>query len=532
MKVPYIQKGKSINVDDKESLHQSRLFRTLMGTIKNKWGRVKTYIEFVDVAFAVLRIIILCGGVGWLIFSAVPPATAQLVSSIFLYLAVYSTLIYLFLFMLPHVKGLIYGLALILDLVFATLLVKVTGGFNSTFINGFYLITALYAFYYGLVPGTLLGAVAAVLYYLSSYGSHDLHWTDFMVRIAFLFLLAVPLGMLSQKLKSDKDKIEHLNSDLQKYIDELREVQEKLIQVEKLSALGRLTADVAHEIRNPLTSIGGFARRLNNKLPEGSREKEYAKIVVAEVDRLERILRDVLSFSREAQFEMEYQELNSAIRESIETYREICNEQSIVLKEKLDPSLPPILIDRDQVRQAVNNLISNAIDVMSSGGVLTVETFMEEFHEVSYVVVDVTDTGPGLPAEALNMIFEPFYTTKEIGAGTGLGLSICKKIMDEHNGLIYALSEPGKGTSFKMYFPYQSEDDGKNVKCWEFHKCGVEKAEGASQMRCPAYPNYGRICWSIAGTFCGKKVSGAIAQKLGNCKKCDFYQRVAMKKDL
>jgi signal transduction histidine kinase len=500
--------------------------------IKSQWKVIKGNIEIADIAFVVLRIIIFCGGIGWLLLSDISPKTFIRVTIIFLYFTIYSVLIYIWLVLSPQKKIRIYGFALFFDLLYASLLVRVTGGFNSSFFNGYYLITALYSFYYGLVPGAVIAAVATVSYFGSSYGIHELHWTDFMVRIAFLFLVAVPLGMLSQKLKIDKIKIVNLNKDLEKSIDELRDVQEKLIQVEKLSAIGRLTADVAHEIRNPLTSIGGFARRLNNKLLQGSREKEYADIVVSEVDRLERILRDVLSFSREAQYDMKLQEINSAVRESVQAFSEICKEQSIVIEEKLDLSLPDILIDRDQVRQAVNNLISNAIDVMSKGGKLSVGTYMEDFHEVNYVVVEVTDTGPGLPSEALHMMFEPFYTTKEIGAGTGLGLSICKKIIDEHNGLIFADSDLGHGTSFKMFFPYQSQEDGRKIKCWEFTKCGVEKAEGAAQMRCPAYPNYGRICWAIAGTFCGKKVSGAIAQKLGNCKKCEFYQRVAVLKEL
>jgi hypothetical protein len=93
-------------------------------------------------------------------------------------------------------------------------------------------------------------------------------------------------------------------------------------------------------------------------------------------------------------------------------------------------------------------------------------------------------------------------------------------------------SELGKGTSFKMFFPYQSEEEGKKIKCWEFNKCGVEMTEGAAGMRCPAYPNYGRICWVVAGTYCGKKVSGVIAQKLGDCHKCEFYEKVVVSKEL
>jgi signal transduction histidine kinase len=309
-------------------------------------------------------------------------------------------------------------------------------------------------------------------------------------------------------------------------------VQGKLIEVEKLSALGRLTADVAHEIRNPLTSIGGFARRLNNKLSAASREKEYAEIVVTEVDRLERILRDVLAFSRDPKSDMGYQNINEIVEASVRTIEGLCRDQSIELDLSLERELPPVILDRDQVRQAVNNLVFNAVDAMADGGRLTIKTSLQRMYEVDFVSVDVTDSGPGLSEEAMSMIFEPFYTTKEIGVGTGLGLSICKKIMDEHNGLIFVESEKGNGTSFKMFFPYQSRENGARISCWEFHKCGVENTEGAAGMRCPAYPNYGRVCWAIAGTFCGQKVSGAIAQKLGDCKKCEFYRRVAMKKEL
>jgi signal transduction histidine kinase len=501
--------------------------------LKKRVEEDRPYIEIADVAFVSLRIIIFCGGLGWLLFSNLPSAALQQVTYAFYFFIGYSFLIYFLLFLYPQRKRRVYGLALLFDLAYASLLVSVTGGFESSFFTGFYLITALYSFYYGLAYGTSMAAVAAVLYLMSStYSYHLLHWTDFMVRIAFLFLLAVPLGMLSQKLKSDKTKIENLNQDLNGYIDELREVQGKLIQVEKLSALGRLTADVAHEIRNPLTSIGGFARRLDNKLTMGSREKDYAEIVVSEVDRLERILRDVLTFSREIKVEMAYQEMNGIVKESLQTFIGLCREQDIEVEESLEPGLPEILIDRDQVRQAVNNLISNAIDIMSGGGRLVVKTYMEKMHEVDYLVVEVADNGPGLPLEALDMIFEPFFTTKEIGSGTGLGLSICKKIIDEHNGLLFVDSELGAGTSFKMLFPYQRVEDSDKIPCWEFTKCGVEKAEGAANLRCPAYPNYGRICWAIAGTFCGKKVSGAIAQKLGNCRKCQFYKGVVVTKDL
>jgi signal transduction histidine kinase len=506
---------------------------SLLDKISYHWEKVREDVEIADVAFIVLRIIIFAGGLGWLIFTDLPIQTFEYVSAIFAYFAVYSLLIFLWLFISPAKKRRIYGVSLVFDLLYITLLVRVTGGFQSSFFNGFYLITALYAFYYGLIPGTAVAAVSGLMYFIScGYDIYKLQWTDFFVRIAFLFLLAVPLGLLSEKLKKDKRKMEQLNRELEDSIEELRRMQKRLIQTEKLSALGRLTADVAHEIRNPLTSIGGFARRLYKKLSPGSREKGYAEVVVSEVDRLERILRDVLTFSREARYEMQTMEINAIVEESLQTYAEVCADQNIEIEKDLYPELPAVLVDPGQIRLAIDNIISNAIDVMSDGGRLKVKTLVQELFSVEYVTIEVSDTGPGLHDEALDRIFEPFYTTKEIGVGTGLGLSICKNIVDEHNGLIFAGNRETGGTTFSILLPYQSRDNGARIPCWEFHKCGVEKAEGAVNMRCPAYPHYGRICWAIAGTFCGKKVSGAIAQKLGDCRKCEFYRRVALKKDL
>ncbi len=511
--------------------------------IKRHWDEVKPCIEAVDIAFVCLRIIIFCGGIGWLIFSRVSQKTFVDVSSLFIFFVVYSAFICLWFFFSPDKKRALYVVSLILDFLFTALLVKVTGGYDSHFLNAFYLMTALYSFYYGLVPGVVIASIAAALYLVSGdFDFNEHYWADLSVSIAFLFMLALPLGILSQKLKRDKHEITTLNKDLKVYIKELQNVHGRLIQVEKMSELGRMAADVAHEIRNPLTSIGGFARRLEKKLLEITnekdfaniilKEKEYAEIIISEVNRLERILRDILTFSREVKYNIESREINGIIMESLQTFNELCNEQSIQIKTALNTSLPELLIDKDQVRQAINNFISNAIDVMPQGGAIKISTSNEELYNVHYITVEVADTGHGIPDEELNMIFEPFYSSKEIGSGTGLGLSICKKIVDEHNGLIRVESELGKGTSFKMFFPYQSEEEGKKIKCWEFNKCGVEGTEGAAVMRCPAYPDYGRICWVVAGTYCGKKVSGAIAQKLGDCQKCGFYEKVIVSKEL
>ncbi|NOY40152.1 MAG: sensor histidine kinase [Nitrospirae bacterium] len=502
-------------------------------TLRNKWNVVEKEWEISDLGFLILRVIVLGGGYGWLKFSQIHEENIRVFSSILQYFIAYCFLIYLLLFLKFEKKRAIYVLSLVFDLSFVYLLTKYSGGFNSSFFIGFYLLTALHAFYYGYLFGLGVAVISTITYMFS--GNFDftaLHWTEFSLRASFLFLIALPLGLLSEKLRRDKEEIEKLNRELLKSIDELRKLQHKLIEAEKLSALGRLTADIAHEIRNPLTAIGGFARRLEKRIKKNSKEEEYARLISSEVERLERILRDVLSFSREAKYHLNYENINNIASETLKAFNELCKERGIEIKKELDPDLPKILIDKDQVIQALNNLIINALDAMQKGGILTIRTRLEQKNYINYVVFDIIDTGTGISKEKLERLFEPFYSTKQVGQGTGLGLSICKKIMDEHRGFISVSSTVGEGSTFSLYFPYVPASDAFKTQCWEYNKCGVDKAGNSDESACPAYPNYGRICWGVAGTFCEGRARGIFAQKIGDCKKCEFYNRVVIKKDL
>ncbi|GBE35130.1 sporulation kinase E [bacterium BMS3Bbin06] len=508
--------------------------KTSAGVFKEKWERIKRETEIADLGFLILRVIALVGGYGWLVFSNIPEENIGVFSLILKYFIAYCFLIYLFLFLNFRKKRFIYVLSLVFDLSFVYLLIRYTGGFDSSFFLGFYLLTALHSFYYGPVYGLGVAAISTLIYMFSgNFDFTSLHWTNFSLRISFLFLIALPLGLLSEKLRKDKEKIETLNRELLKSIEELRRLQYKLIQAEKFSALGRLTADIAHEIRNPLTAIGGFAKRLEKRIQENTKEKEYTGIIVSEVARLERILRDVLSFSREAKYHLKYENMNNIVIDSLKAFRELCTEHSVEVKTELSAGLPLVLVDEDQVRQAINNLVINAIDAMPEGGVLTVRTRTDQDNNVSYVLIDIIDTGIGIPEDKMERLFEPFYSTKEVGHGTGLGLSICKKIMEEHRGLIRVFSTDGEGSTFSLYFPYVPTEETFKTQCWEFIKCGIERAEDDVERTCPAYPHYGRICWAVAGTFSeGRVKKGVHAQKLGDCRKCDFYNRVLIKKDL
>ncbi len=312
-----------------------------------------------------------------------------------------------------------------------------------------------------------------------------------------------------------------LEEEVKKKTDEIMKTQNKLIQAEKMAALGRITADIAHEIRNPLTALGGFGRRLQ-KISCTEKEKVYADIIVSEVHRLEQILRDVMTFSREAKICFEKKPVTDMVKDCVLTFSALCEEHDIKIDERYGTDLP-VLVDICQAGQAVKNLISNAIDAMTNGGILSVTTASERFHEVSFVAVHISDTGPGIPADQLPFIFEPFHTTKEIGRGTGLGLSISRKIIEEHGGFITAENRRIGGLRASLYFPYQSEEDLCKVSCWEFMEC--ERNTG-KEIKCPAYPYFGRACWVVGGTFCEGKIQGTFAQKCEDCRKCEFYEKV------
>ncbi len=331
---------------------------------------------------------------------------------------------------------------------------------------------------------------------------------------------------MTQELKTARGRMEawteSLEQEVAKKTDALRKSQDKLVQAEKLAALGRMTADVAHEIRNPLTAIGGFARRLQ-KGATGEKEKERAAIIVSEVGRLEKILREVLTFSRNARFHLEKHQAGEFLQEAVTLHEPACSEQSVSVEVALEKDLPPVLMDKDQVRQAFNNLITNALDSMPRGGTLKLAAGTEELNDVRYVYLRVSDSGLGIDEDKLKLIFEPFFSTKEVGHGTGLGLSITRKIIEEHGGFVRAESVRGEGSIFSLYFPQPGEKRPGEANCWEYMKCGRDTD---ATTKCPSYPHFGRVCWVVAGTFCEGKVQGTFAQKYENCGKCDFYQSV------
>jgi two-component system sensor histidine kinase HydH len=231
-------------------------------------------------------------------------------------------------------------------------------------------------------------------------------------------------------------------------LGEIRRLQEEIRRKEKLAAIGGLAAGVAHEIRNPLSSIKGIATYFKNKFDENSDDEEMAGVMIEEVERLNRVISELLEFARPTELKLKTTNVNSMIEHSVRLIEKEASEKNIGIK--LDLSQQPLSaqIDSDRFAQCLLNLYLNALQAMEKGGQLSIKDSLT--HE-NLIVIEIRDTGSGIKIENLNKIFDPYYTTKT--KGTGLGLAIVHKIVEAHNGSIKVRSISGQGTSFIISIP-------------------------------------------------------------------------------
>ena len=238
-------------------------------------------------------------------------------------------------------------------------------------------------------------------------------------------------------------------AELQMRVSELRSAQDKIVHAEKLAAVGKMAAHVAHEIRNPLSTIGGFARAILKRPEHVERVIKNSKIISEEATRLENMLKGVMDFSRPSAPVLKAGDLNVLVEHAFRTQAEMLSSRNIHADLDLDRSLPEVIVDENQFLQVIHNLIRNAAESMPQGGGMTLKTFREG----AQAVLAITDTGSGIAPHVRDRIFSPFITTKT--DGTGLGLAVTKKIVDDHGGRIDFVSTEGKGTTFYIYLPTQ-----------------------------------------------------------------------------
>ena len=229
----------------------------------------------------------------------------------------------------------------------------------------------------------------------------------------------------------------------------LRDARERLLHGERLAAIGEMAANLVHELKNPLITIGGFAGRLLKSLPSACREHHYADTIFKEVGHLEKMLADILAFSRKPTICYCRCDLEETLKECFDSCALALEDRGIRLTPALCPGPWPILGDAYQLKQVFLNLMLNACEVMPDGGDIEVTVRPAPSADNS-VQISIKDTGGGIPADMLPKIFNPFFTTKR--HGTGLGLAIVNRILMNHNGSITAANE-GKGAVFTVTLP-------------------------------------------------------------------------------
>jgi PAS domain S-box-containing protein len=233
-------------------------------------------------------------------------------------------------------------------------------------------------------------------------------------------------------------------------ITERKRMEMKLIQTERLAAVGELAAGVAHEVNNPLGGLQNFVKMMRKEPGNIQQNVEFLDLMSEGLKRIEVIVRQLMAFSRPYSTHISNHSLNEIVENSLRFVDHRIKEQGVSVEKVFLPDLPEIYGDADNISQVIINIIVNALDSMSGGGKLSIETNYCD-HQPSSVQVSITDTGTGIRDEIMAKIFNPFFTTKEMGSG--LGLAISKRIIDDHNGHIIVRSKVGDGTTFYVCLP-------------------------------------------------------------------------------
>jgi two-component system NtrC family sensor kinase len=273
--------------------------------------------------------------------------------------------------------------------------------------------------------------------------------------------LAESFNHMLVSLKQARQELEDYGRVLEEKVEErsqqLRKIQAKLMQSEKLTSLGRLASGVAHEINSPLNGILAFSHLLMRRLKDNPELQKELEIIVKEATRVSAIVRGLLDFSRESKPQKRPCNINDLILHTLSLVERQAVFQNIRIARNLDSQAPLLLLDANQIQQVFMNILLNAADAMANQGTLTIAS--SHVPGDPFVQVKFTDTGCGIPEENLNKIFDPFFTTKADKKGTGLGLAVSYGIIDRHRGRIEVQSEAGRGTTFTIHLPLEAAEE-------------------------------------------------------------------------
>ena len=260
--------------------------------------------------------------------------------------------------------------------------------------------------------------------------------------------LARSFQQMTANLRHSRAELVHVNAELAAKIGQLEAAQAQLVEQEKLASVGQMAAGVAHGLRNPLASLRASAQ-LALRHPDSPAARESLESMISEVDRLDKRITHLLTFSRPAPLHPMRENLTLLVAGLVPALNRLLQDRAVTLRTDLPQDLPDTMLDPMKVEQTMHELIANALDAMPEGGTLGLAARASD--DGSSVIVEVTDTGKGIPAEVLPAVCDPFFTTRP--EGTGLGLAIAKRFVEQNGGVLEIRSTPGRGTTVGIRFP-------------------------------------------------------------------------------
>jgi len=286
--------------------------------------------------------------------------------------------------------------------------------------------------------------------------------------------LASSFNVMTDALRNSRAELRGWGRTLEQKVDsrtqELRLAQAETMRGEKLASVGLLASGVAHELNNPLTGILTFSHLVRQKMPDKSTDAEDMDLVIRETKRCAAIIKRLLDFAREKLPEKKFTDLNQVIDDTVRIVEQPAHLRDIEITVHLDRTLPPIWIDADQIKQVIMNMLVNAQHAVEEKGSITVSTRRSldpralASEPKPMVEISIVDTGCGIPEANLQRIFDPFFTSKDVGKGTGLGLSVSHGIVEAHGGLIEVESKVGEGSTFRVLLPLTPPSAGPESK--------------------------------------------------------------------
>jgi len=346
----------------------------------------------------------------------------------------------------------------LLKIALGSLLVDHTFGIRSSYYL-IYLLPVVTAAMYFEVWATLAWTILTcavywsfVIWQLSEYVLTGADAAELAIRCLFFFLAALIVNRFVTDNRRQATRYRELAETLAETNRRLKQVQEEARRSERLAALGQLSAGLAHELRNPLAVIRGSAETLTHKLANSNPiATELAGYISSEVNRMNTLVTRFLDFARPHQLEQRPVQVSSLIERALKEAHDRWPEAPVEVERQFAPGLPEIILDPDLMERVFTNLALNAYEAMGSGGGKLRVAAVPSSDGKRGIEITFQDTGPGIPADQREQIFNPFFTTKE--TGVGLGLSIVSKIIDDHRGWIRVSSEPGHGACFQIFLP-------------------------------------------------------------------------------